>query len=117
MERQIIDVDFDDGYTSIARILKDDYNEYEIALLEYYGGGEWDFDTDEPVSIKKESVSGFYDTTNLEITGLYEKLMNGMYVEKNDSDDDFELDLYTSEEDESDSDVSLDDEDFNIGIL
>tara|TARA_B100001758_G_scaffold243925_1_gene254489 strand:+ start:2350 stop:2694 length:345 start_codon:yes stop_codon:yes gene_type:complete len=113
MERQIIDVDFDDGYTSIARILKDDYNEYEIALLEYYGGGEWDFDTGEPVSIKKESVSGFYDTTNLETTGLYEKNINGMYAEKNDSDDDFEYELDSSDEEpDSESDISLCDEEF-----
>jgi len=112
MENQIIDVDFDDGYTSIARILKDDYSDYEVALLEYYGDGEWNFDIEEPVSIKKDCVSGFYDTIKLESTGLYEKLMNGMYFEKDDEDSDFEFDLYTSDEDESDSDVSLDDEEF-----
>ena len=111
MESQIIDVDFDDGYTSIARILKDDPSEYEVALLEYYGDGEWNFDIDEPISIKKDSVSGFYDTMKLECTGLYEKLTNGMYAEKED-DSDFEFDLYTSDEDESDSDVSLDEEDY-----
>ncbi len=112
MENQIIDVDFDDGYTSIARILKDDYSDYEVALLEYYGDGEWNFDIEEPVSIKKDCVSGFYDTIKLESTGLYEKLMNGMYFEKDDEDSDFEFDLYTSDEDESDSDISLDDEEF-----
>ena len=47
METQIIDVDFDDGFKSIAKIIKDCYNEYEVALLEYYGDGEWDFDTEE----------------------------------------------------------------------
>ena len=74
METQIIDVDFDDGFKSIAKIVKDSYNEYEVALLEYYGDGEWDFDTEEPILITKDSVSGFYDTTDLESTGLYEKL-------------------------------------------
>ena len=73
METQIIDVDFDDGFKSIAKIIKDCYNEYEVALLEYYGDGEWDFDTEETTTIMKESVSGFYDTTDLENTGLYEK--------------------------------------------
>ena len=34
METQIIDVDFDDGFKSIAKIVKDSYNEYEVALLE-----------------------------------------------------------------------------------
>jgi len=112
MERQIIDVDFDDGYTSIAKILRDVPSEYEIALLEYYGDGEWNFDTEETISISKDCVSGFYDTMKLESTGLYEKLINGMYFEKDDEDSDFEFDLYTSDEDESDSDISLDDEEF-----
>ena len=62
------------------------YNEYEVALLEYYGDGEWDFDTEETTTIMKDSVSGFYDTTDLENTGLYEKLKNGMYAEVDESD-------------------------------
>jgi|TARA_Y100000389_G_C16998958_1_gene288567 hypothetical protein len=108
MESQIIDVDFDDGFKSIAKIVKDSYSEYEVALLEYYGDGEWDFDTEEPILITKDSVSGFYDTTDLERTGLYEKLKNGMYTEVDESD--FEYELASSEDDESESDVSLDDE-------
>ena len=110
METQIIDVDFEDGFKSIAKIVKDIYSEYEVALLEYYGDGEWDFDTEEPILITKDSVSGFYDTTDLENTGLYEKLKNGMYVEVDESD--FEYELASSEDDESESDVSLDDEEF-----
>ena len=110
METQIIDVDFDDGFKSIAKIVKDGQSEYEVALLEYYGDGEWDFDTEEPILITKDSVSGFYDTTDLENTGLYEKLKNGMYVEVDESD--FEYELASSEDDESESDVSLDDEEF-----
>ncbi len=108
MENQIIDVDFDDGFKSIAKIVKDGQGEYEVALLEYYGDGEWDFDTEETTTIMKDSVSGFYDTTDLENTGLYEKLKNGMYVEVDESD--FEYELASSEDDESESDVSLDDE-------
>jgi len=110
MENQIIDVDFEDGFKSIAKIVKDDQGEYEVALLEYYGDGEWDFDTEEPILITKDSVSGFYDTTDLENTGLYEKLKNGMYVEVDESD--FEYELASSEDDESESDISLDDEEF-----
>ena len=110
METQIIDVDFEDGFKSIAKIVKDGQSEYEVALLEYYGDGEWDFDTEEPILITKDSVSGFYDTTDLENTGLYEKLKNGMYVEVDESD--FEYELASSEDDESESDVSLDDEEF-----
>ncbi len=110
MENQIIDVDFEDGFKSIAKIVKDGQSEYEVVLLEYYGDGEWDFDTEEPILITKDSVSGFYDTTDLENTGLYEKLNNGMYVEVDESD--FEYELASSEDDESESDVSLDDEEF-----
>jgi len=110
METQIIDVDFEDGFKSIAKIVKDGQSEYEVVLLEYYGDGEWDFDTEEPILITKDSVSGFYDTTDLENTGLYEKLKNGMYVEVDESD--FEYELASSEDDESESDVSLDDEEF-----
>jgi hypothetical protein len=110
MENQIIDVDFEDGFKYIAKIVKDGQSEYEVALLEYYGDGEWDFDTEEPILITKDSVSGFYDTTDLENTGLYEKLKNGMYVEVDESD--FEYELASSEDDESESDVSLDDEEF-----
>ena len=110
METQIIDVDFEDGFKSIAKIVKDGQSEYEVVLLEYYGDGEWDFDTEEPILITKDSVSGFYDTTDLENTGLYEKLNNGMYVEVDESD--FEYELASSEDDESESDVSLDDEEF-----
>ena len=110
MENQIIDVDFEDGFKSIAKIVKDGQSEYEVVLLEYYGDGEWDFDTEEPILITKDSVSGFYDTTDLENTGLYEKLKNGMYVEVDESD--FEYELASSEDDESESDISLDDEEF-----
>jgi|TARA_B100001142_G_scaffold243989_1_gene243177 hypothetical protein len=111
MENQLIDVEYEDGFSSIAKILKDFNNdEYEIASLEYYGDGEWDFDIDETSIIKKNSVSGFYDTTKLEATGLYEKNINGMYSELNESDDEFEL--YSSDEYESESDISLCDEEF-----
>ena len=110
MENQIIDIEFEDGIISIAKIVKERETEYEVALLEYYGDGEWDFDTEEPILITKDSVSGFYDTTDLENTGLYEKLKNGMYVEVDESD--FEYELASSEDDESESDISLDDEEF-----
>ena len=75
-----------------------------------WGDGEWDFDTEETTTIMKDAVSGFYDTTDLENTGLYEKLKNGMYAEVDESD--FEYELASSEDDESESDVSLDDEEF-----
>ena len=110
MENQIIDVEYEDGIVSIAKIIKDRDSEYDIALMRYYGDDEWNFDMEDLETIPKDSVSGFYDTTKLENTGLYEKLINGMYVEVDESD--FEYELASSEDDESESDISLDDEEF-----
>jgi hypothetical protein len=110
MENQIIDVEYEDGIISIAKIIKGHGSEYDIATLRYYGDDEWNFDMEELETISKDSVSGFYDTTKLENTGLYEKLINGMYVEVDESD--FEYEVASSEDDESESDISLDDEDF-----
>jgi hypothetical protein len=110
MENQIIDVEYEDGIVSIAKIIKDRDSEYDIALMRYYGDDEWNFDMEDLETIPKDSVSGFYDTKNLENTGLYEKLINGMYVEVDESD--FEYELASSEDDESESDISLDDEEF-----
>jgi len=110
MEKQIVDVEYEDGVTCIAKIIKDLDSEYEIALLEYYGDGEWNFDTQRLDTISKDSISGFYDTSKLEDTGLYEKLQNGMYVEVDESD--FEYEVASSEDDESESDISLVDEEY-----
>ena len=110
MENQIIDVDYDDGDILIAKIVKDLNSEYEIAELTYYGDDEWDFDMDETILIPKDAVSGFYDTVDLEETGLYEKMANGMYIEVDESD--YEYEVNSSDEEKSESDVSLDDEDF-----
>ena len=110
MENQIVDVDYEDGVTSIAKIIKDIGTDYEVAILEYYGDGEWNFNIEEIDTVPKDAISGFYDTTNLEDTGLYEKLKNGMYMEIDDSD--FEYELASSEDDESDSEVSLVDEEY-----
>jgi hypothetical protein len=110
MEKQIVDVDYEDGLTCIAKILKDMGTDCEVAILEYYGDGEWNFNKEETDIISKDSISGFYDTTKLEDTGLYEKLKNGMYTEIDNSD--FEYEVASSEDDESESDVSLVDEEY-----
>ena len=112
MERQIVDIEYEDGSQHIGQICRELGNYFSVSLLGYAGDGLWDFDGDHDI-VPRESVSGFYDTTNLETTGLYEKNINGMYAEKNDSDDDFEYELDSSDEEpDSESDISLCDEEF-----
>ena len=57
MENQIIDVEYEDGIISIAKIIKDHGSEYDIATLRYYGDDEWNFDMEDgSISGSKVSV-------------------------------------------------------------
>ena len=56
----------------------------------------------------RDRVSGFYDTTLLETTGLYERLENGFYTPVDLSDTEYVLPSDT--DDDSGSEVSLEDE-------
>ncbi len=89
MENQIIDIEFEDGMICIGKIIKDMDTEFQVAVLEHVGDGLWDFDQ-ELECIPKDSVSGFYDTKDLEQTGLYEMidLSDTEYVLPSDTDDD-----------------------------
>jgi len=107
MEKQIVDVEFEDGMMCIAKIIKDLGTEYEVSLLDYIGDGILDFDNELEI-IPKDSISGFYDTTCLEDTGLYEKLLTGGYEQVDESDTEYVLP--SDEDDDSGSDVSLDEE-------
>ena len=62
MERQIVDIEYDDSHTCIAKIVEDLGTEYKVSLLEYYGYELWKFDDEECEIVSKDSVSGFYDT-------------------------------------------------------
>ena len=109
MERQIVDIEYDDGHIRIAKIVEDLGTEYKVSLLEYYGYELWNFDDDgECEIVSKDSVSGFYDTTLLETTGLYEKLENGFYTPVDLSDTEYVLP--SDADDDSGSEVSLEDE-------
>ena len=90
MEYQIVDVEYDDGITDVARIIRDELDFYVISPLEY-SGNFCKFD-EEYIAVPKESISGFYDTTDLEDTGLFRKLSNGVYESLDESDPDFEYD-------------------------
>jgi len=71
MERQIVDIEYEDGSQHIGQIYKDLGNHFSVNFLGYAGDGLWDFDGDHDL-VPRESISGFYDATRLQDTGLYE---------------------------------------------
>ena len=87
--------------------IKDIGTEFECSVLEHVGDGLWDFDQ-ELECIPKDSVSGFYDTKELEQTGLYEMTKTGLYEVIDLSDNEYVLP--SDEDDDSGSEVSLVDE-------
>ena len=104
----IVDVRCDDGTTQIARIVHERDDTYSVQFLEKNKYHMYDFVNTIEV-INKESISGFYDTHDLESTQLYAKVSNGYEL----IDDSEDLDYTASDEEseESESDVSLVDED------
>jgi len=104
----IVDVQCDDGTTQIARIvLESNDDTYTVNFLEKNKYRLYDFVNINEI-INKGSISGFYDTDELEKTQLYMKNINGYELI-----DDSEDENYTASEIDSDSedDVSLVDED------
>ena len=108
MEKQIIDIEFGNGVTCIGQVRKDFGHDLQVAILEHVGDGLWDFD-EELECVPRESVSGFYDTTDLEKTGLYERTKTGLYEEVDASDTEYVLPS-DIDNDDSGSEVSLEDE-------
>ena len=60
-------------------------------------------------AVPKESIAGFYDTIELEDTGLFRKLTNDVYESLDESDPEFEYDDDddASSSDDYESDISL----------
>jgi len=101
----IVDVTCDDDTVQIAQIITEDEYSYGVLFLKKKKDA-YTF-SDDITIIPKESVSGFYDVNTLEDTGLYMITPNGYELIDDSEDEDFEY----SETDESESDISLDDED------
>lgn len=103
----IVDVQFEDGDVSIAKIVSETDDEYEVRfLLKDTNTQFYYFDTQTEM-VPKDSISGFYDVDNLEDTELYTQVDDNCYESGDDSD-------YIPSEDESsisESDTSLVDED------
>lgn len=109
MERQIVDIEYQDGSTEIARIISSTGDDYIVRILHYDRRcGLFKF-SEETIAVPRESISGFYDTQSLEDTGLYMKYDDVYYEQIDESDPDV---MYnSSDESESDSEVSLCEED------
>jgi hypothetical protein len=101
----IIDVQCEDETIQIARIVHETNDTYSVQFLEKNTRQMYDFSNTVEV-IDKESVSGFYDTDDLEKTHLYVKTPNGYELIDDSEDEDYSA----SDSDASESDVSLVDE-------
>lgn len=105
MEGQIVDIEYACGLVEIARILEDTPDHFMIVHLVQTDDLCYRFSRS-GYPVPKESVAGFYDTTNLEDTGLYRKIDDTFYEAVQSTDSDFE----SESESDSDTDVSLESE-------
>lgn len=105
----LVDVNCDDGTVQIARIVKDEDDTCTVRFLERIKSNLYEFTKTDDV-VEKSSISGFYDTDDLEKTLLYVKVNNGYELIDDSEDEDFTC-SETETEDETDDDVSLVDED------
>ena len=103
----LVDVNCDDGTVQIARIVKDEDDTCTVRFLERIKSNLYEFTKTDDV-VEKSSISGFYDTDDLEKTLLYVKVSNGYELIDDSEDEDFTC---SESEDETDDDVSLVDED------
>ncbi len=104
----IIDVDYEDGTTQIARTVVENNDTYVVNFLQRNTFRLYDF-LQEDEEVNKASVSGFYDVDTLEDSVLFVKCPQGYEFIDDSEDEDFEC--TDSDEDDSEDDVSLVDED------
>ena len=104
MNGQIVDVEFEHGLIDICKIISAQSNIYSVKPLVYdsdlflYKFSHYIYDV--PI----ESVSGFYDTTELSETGRYVKENDGIHYKSFDeSDPEFEYDTGDESGSESES--------------
>lgn len=100
----IIDVEYDDGTVNIAKIALDAGTQYVVSGLVCIGDF-YRFSRQTHI-IPKESVAGFYDTTDLEETGLFVSRGDTYFEAVDASDSEYECESNAS----TDTEVSLDSE-------
>lgn len=103
----IVDVRCEDGTIQIAQTVLESEDSYTVHFLERNKHNFYEF-VDECEEVPKESVSGFYDVDTLEDTDLFAKFPQGYVLLDDSEDEDFECS--TSDEEDTDDDVSLVDE-------
>jgi len=107
MRNQLVDIVLTDNIVSLARIVEDMGPTIQVQLLTKNHGGIYIFN-EEVEDVPKESVSGYYDTDDLEKTGLFVRTRFG-YEEISESDSDYD----PSDEEGSCGSISLSDEEFD----
>ena len=108
MKNQLIDVVLQDNVISLARILEDMGSTLTVQFLKKNKKDVYEF-AEFPEEIPRESIAGFYDTDDLEKTGLYIKTEYG-YEEISESDSDYE----PAETDSSESEDLSDEEEVKL---
>ena len=103
MKNQLIDVVLTDNVVSLARVVEDSGATLKVQLLEKNRDGVHVFN-ESVEEIPRESVSGYYDTDDLEKTGMFVKTRVG-YEEVSESDSDYE----PTDDEEDDEDDDLED--------
>tara|TARA_B100000767_G_scaffold1746_1_gene1740 strand:- start:1610 stop:1951 length:342 start_codon:yes stop_codon:yes gene_type:complete len=105
MKKQLVDIVLRDNIISLARILEDMGDTLIVQLLKKNKKDVYEF-AEYPEEIPRESISGYYDTDDLEKTGLYIKTEYG-YEEVSESDADYDPDETHSSDSEDLSDEEL----------
>ena len=109
MRGQIVDIEYEDGDVSIARIVDDtDPEQFMVTTLVYRPLMDMFRFSSQSHAVPRESVAGFYDTTDLEETGMFTKI-DDVYYQPVDSSDSSDYDTDDSSS-STDTEVSLDSE-------
>ena len=109
---ELVDVALEDETVCMARVVKDHGETVDVQMLSPVRRNTYSFeDTIENVS--SDAIVGFYDTDDIEKTGMYKMTNKNTFESVNcdsdsDTDKDFDPDEYDSEDDD---DISLVDED------
>jgi hypothetical protein len=106
MKNQLIDVVLSEDVVSLARVVEDLGTSVKVQILNKNHDGIYIFDEEEE-HVPKDAICGYYDTDDLEKTGLYVRTRFG-YEQVSESDSDYEPS--EDDDDESCDSLSLSDE-------
>jgi hypothetical protein len=107
MKNQLIDVVLSEDVVSLARVVEDLGTSVKVQILNKNHDGIYIFDEEEE-HVPKDAICGYYDTDDLEKTGLYVRTRFG-YEQVSESDSDYEP-SEDDDDDESCDSLSLSDE-------